>query len=188
MVYKMCEVCAFFANGLEEVEALTVVDLLRRAEISVTTVSIHDRTEVIGAHGIKIQADITASQVHNFQEYKMIFLPGGGEGTQNLEECSLVKTLVCEFDREKKKVAAICAAPRILGKLGILQGKRSTSYPSVTDQLDGAIVTENSVETDGNITTSRGVGTAIDMRLELIRLLRGDERSEDVRKSIVYEK
>ena len=101
----------------------------------------------------------------------MVFLPGGGTGTDNLENSGKVKEVVSEFAKKGKKVAAICAAPRILGGLGLLEGRRCTSYHSVTD---------------GNITTSRGVGTAVDMGLELIRILCGEKRAEEIREEIVY--
>ena len=182
----MSRVCVFFVDGLEEVEALTVVDLLRRAKVEVTMVSIHEKEEILGAHGIKIQADARMSQIDDYQEFDMVFLPGGGTGTDNLENSGKVKEVVSEFAKKGKKVAAICAAPRILGGLGLLEGRRCTSYPSVTDRLLGGVVTENAVETDGNITTSRGVGTAVDMGLELIRILCGEKRAEEIREEIVY--
>lgn len=179
-------VCAFFANGMEEVEALTVVDLLRRAGVDVTTVSIHETTEIQSAHGIRIHGDGILDEVEDFQRFDMIFLPGGAGGTDNLESNEKVRDVIESFAEQGKKIAAICAAPRILGRMGLLRGKRATSYPSVMNLLDGADVTENSVETDGNITTSRGVGTAIDMGLELIRILCGQKQSEEIRQSIVY--
>lgn len=179
-------VCAFFADGMEEVEALTVVDLLRRAGVEVTTVSIHHTTEIESAHGIRIRGDMTLDELKDFQKFDMIFLPGGAKGTDNLEENERVRAVIRSFAEEGKKIAAICAAPRILGGMGLLRGRRATSYPSVMNLLKGAEVTENPVETDGNITTSRGVGTAIDMGLELIRILCGENESENIRQSIVY--
>ncbi len=181
-------VCAFFANGMEEVEALTVVDLLRRAEVDVTTVSIQDTLEIQSSHGFRICADALMKEVEDFQKFDLIYLPGGGVGTENLEKNEKVREVIQSFADAGRKIAAICAAPRILGKMGLLEGKRATSYPSVMNLLRGASVTENPVETDGNITTSRGVGTAIDMGLELIRILCGKEKAEEIRKSIVYEK
>ncbi len=181
-------ICTFFADGMEEVEALTVVDLLRRADVDVTTVSIHERTEIVSAHGIRIHSDITFQEVADFQKFDMIFLPGGGKGTDNLEADERVKKVIRSFFDGEKKIAAICAAPRILGGMGLLKDRRATSYPTVMDLLRGAVVTENPVETDGNITTSRGVGTAVDMGLELIRILCGLDKAEEVRESIVYRK
>ena len=164
-----------------------MVDLLRRAKVEVTMVSIHEKEEILGAHGIKIQADARMSQIDDYQEFDMVFLPGGGTGTDNLENSGKVKEVVSEFAKKGKKVAAICAAPRILGGLGLLEGRRCTSYRfRERVRLLGGVVTENAVETDGNITTSRGVGTAVDMGLELIRILCGEKRAEEIREEIVY--
>ena len=182
----MSKVCAFFADGLEEVEALTVVDLLRRAEVEVTTVSIGQQTEVLGSHGIRLHADTTLDQVDDFMKFEMVFLPGGGLGTENLEKNQQVRDVIGSFFAAGKRIAAICAAPGILGAMGLLKGRKATSYPSVTGRLEGAEVTENPAQTDGNITTSRGVGTAIDMGLELIKILCGEEKTIEIGRKIVY--
>lgn len=183
----MGKVCVFLADGFEEIEGLTVVDLLRRAGQDVLTVSINDTLEVTGAHDIKVKADTVFAQA-DYKDADMLVLPGGGLGTDNLESCQPLKDLVTAFTQEGKKVAAICAAPRILGGLGLLKGKRATCYPSVMDKLTGAQATEDPVVSDGCITTSRGVGTAIDFGLELIAQLESEDKAREIAASIVYKK
>lgn len=180
----MSNVIVFLADGFEEIEGLTVVDLLRRAGITVTTVSIKEEKEVMGAHKIPVLADNTLSQA-DFETADMLVLPGGMPGTLHLGECKTVTETCVEFFKEGKEVAAICAAPSVLGDLGILQGKRCTCYPGFEDRLKG-IVSTNPVEADGNVTTSRGMGTAIPFALKLIEKLMSAEKAEEIRNSIIY--
>lgn len=182
----MIKVSVLLADGFEEIEALTVVDLLRRAQIYVGTVSIMEDYMVHGAHGINVQAEDLFEEV-NFAEADAIVLPGGMPGTTNLKEHEGVKRVVTDFAEKGKTLAAICAAPTVLGDLGILKGKRITCYPSVETEIQGAVITKTPVAVDGNIITSRGVGTAIDFALELIAVLVGRERALKVAESIVYE-
>ena len=181
----MIKVSVLLADGFEEIEALTVVDLLRRAQIYVGTVSIMEDYVVHGAHGINVQAEDLFEEV-NFADVDVIVLPGGMPGT-NLKEHEGVKRVVLDFAEKGKTLAAICAAPTVLGELGLLKGKRITCYPSVETEIQGAVITKTPVAVDGNIITSRGVGTAIDFALELIAVLVGRERALKVAESIVYE-
>ena len=181
----MKKVYVFLADGFEEVEALTVVDLLRRAEMNVVTVSIKEEKQVMGSNQIPVLADDVFSKV-DCSDADLLVLPGGGEGTENLEKFQPLLDMVKSFVSENRRVAAICAAPRILAGLGLLEGKKATCYPSVMDMLEGAEKTTDTVAVDGCITTSRGVGTAIDFALELIAQLDSPAKAAEIAESIVY--
>ncbi len=178
-------VYVFFADGLEEIEALTPVDLLRRAGVDVKTVSIYpDRKNVTGAHNIEITADSVLSG--SYDDADILVLPGGMPGTVNLLECAPLMDIVDRQNAKGGRIAAICAAPaRILGSKGLLKGKNATCYPGMEDLMEGATPVIKTVVTDGNITTSRGLGTAVDFACELITLLCGKERSDEIRSSVV---
>lgn len=173
------------ADGFEEIEALTVVDLLRRASVYVDTVSITDEYMVHGAHGINVQTEDLFDEV-NFVEFDMIVLPGGMPGTTYLNEHSGVRRVVKDFAESGKYVAAICAAPGILGGLGLLKGKRAACYPSVEEKLSGAVIMKVPVVQDGNIITSRGMGTAIDFSLKLVEILTDKVKADELAESIIY--
>ena len=179
-------VYVFLADGFEEIEALTPVDLLRRAGVEAVTVSIYEgRKTVTGARKITVCADITIDEAVP-DKADVIVLPGGMPGTVNLLECSKLMTLVDAQNANGKRIAAICAAPaRILGAKGLLKGKKATCYPGLEEYLEGATPVTDSVVTDGNITTSRGLGTAVDFACELIRLLCGADKADEIRKSVV---
>lgn len=181
----MSKVIVFLANGFEEIEGLTVVDLLRRADINVETVSISDSLTVTGAHNISVSAD-TLIKDASLSDADMVVLPGGMPGTLNLGNCKLVTDTVTEYFNQGKRVAAICAAPSILGDLGILNGKRACSYPGFEDRLAGAATSENEVEHDGTVTTSRGLGTAIPFALSLIEQLTDAETAAKIKESIIF--
>ena len=181
----MKKVSVILADGFEEVEALTVVDLLRRAKIYVDTVSTTEEYTVHGAHGINVQTEDLFEEV-NFVESDMIVLPGGMPGTTNLNEHEGVRRVVKDFYNEGKYVGAICAAPTVLGNLGLLKGKRVSCYPSVEKEIQGAVMTGANVTVDGNIITSRVVGTAIDFALKLIEVLSGPEKAAEIADAIIY--
>ena len=182
----MKKVSVILADGFEEIEALTVVDLLRRAQIYVGTVSITDDYTVHGAHGINVQAEDLFEEVA-FVESDMIVLPGGMPGTSNLNAHEGVRRVVKEFNRDGKYIGAICAAPTILGNLGLLKGKRVSCYPSVEQEIQGAVMTRTDVTVDGNLITSRGAGTAIAFALKLIEMLSGAEKAAEIAEVILYE-
>ncbi|MEF2766110.1 MAG: DJ-1 family glyoxalase III [Dorea phocaeensis] len=182
----MKKVSVILADGFEEIEALTVVDLLRRAQIYVGTVSITDDYTVHGAHGINVQAEDLFEEVA-FGESDMIVLPGGMPGTSNLNAHEGVRRVVKEFNRDGKYIGAICAAPTILGNLGLLKGKRVSCYPSVEQEIQGAVMTRTDVTVDGNLITSRGAGTAIAFALKLIEMLFGAEKAAEIAEAILYE-
>ena len=179
-------VYVFLAEGFEEIEALTPVDLLRRAKIEVKTVSIYPgRKNVTGARGIEVTADITIDEADTAKA-DMLVLPGGMPGTVNLLECDRLMKAVDEANAAGRRIAAICAAPaRILGSKGLLKGKKATCYPGLEELMSGATPVIKTVVTDGNITTSRGLGTAVDFACEIISLLLDAKTSDDIRKSVV---
>ncbi len=181
----MSKVYIFLADGFEDIEGLTVVDLMRRAGIEITTVSIKDTREVTTSHGITLLTDRLFKDT-DFSDGDMLVLPGGMPGTVNLGAYEPLVELLKKYYAEGKKVAAICAAPSIFAKLGFLKGRRATSYPSFLDQQSGTVITEDSVVSDGNVTTSRGLGTAIDFALSLITQLEGGKKAEEIADSILY--
>ena len=178
-------VYVFLAEGFEEIEALTVVDLGRRAGLDVQTVSITRDKTVTGARGIPVVAD-TVIKKADWDGADMLVLPGGMPGTRNLEACEELMAHVDEMSRSGRNVSAICAAPTILGHRGILNGRRACCYPGLEGQLTGAEVCADTVSEDGNIITSRGVGTAIDFALAIITKLVSKEKADEIAKSVVY--
>lgn len=181
----MKKVSIFLAPGFEEVEALTPVDLLRRAGAQVTIVSIGEEKAVTGSHRITVTADKLFEEM-DFSDQDMLILPGGQPGTNNLKACKKLRDLLENANNQEKLLAAICAAPIVFGDMGLLKGKKATCYPGCEDGLIEAEYMTDRVVTDGNITTSRGVGTAIPFALSLIEQLFGKEKSEEIRTSIVY--
>ena len=182
----MIKAAVFFADGFEEVEALTVVDLLRRANFQVSMVSITEDLSVTGSHNITVKADLPITKLA-FNEQDLFVLPGGMPGTTNLASCQkLCEELPVQSSRGKL-IAAICAAPTVLGQLGLLQGKKACCYPGMEGGLPFAKPTTLPVTKDANIITSRGVGTAIPFALSIIEELEGKEFSDKLAKSIVYQ-
>ena len=181
----MKRIAIFFAEGYEEIEALTVVDMCRRAGIQIDMVSVTDAEYVTGAHGISVRMDKGLKE-YDFADVDMIVLPGGWPGTPNLEEATKLMYNVDAFAKDGKYVAAICAAPSILGHLGLLNGKTACCYPGFEEELTGATVTYNPCEVDGNIITARGMGCAIAFSKEIIRVFMGDEKAEEVVEKIIY--
>lgn len=179
-------VYVFLADGFEEIEAVTPIDILRRAQIEVTTVGVTGST-VTGAHGIQINTDIPIEYC-NMQHAQMLVLPGGMPGTSNLEASKDVTQAICLAAQTGKYVAAICAAPSILGHLGILQGKHATCFPSFKNELSGALLTKAPVEVDGNIITSRGAGTAAEFAFSLARLLAGEQTVKKLMRSMQFQR
>lgn len=181
----MKKVAVLLADGFEEIEALTAVDLLRRAQIYVDTVSITEEYMVHGAHGINIQTEDLFDEV-NFAEFDMIVLPGGMPGAENLEKHEGVRRVIMDFYETGKYIGAICAAPSILGGLGLLKGRRAACYPSVEDKLSGAVIQKVPVIQDGTVITSRGAGTAIDFALKLVEVMTDKIKSEEIADMIVF--
>ena len=173
-----------FETGYEEVEALTVVDLLRRAKVDCLMVAADDQDTVTGSHGITVKMDEKISELAD--DADMIVLPGGMPGVTNLIANEKVRNLVCGQYEAGRYVAAICAAPTIYGEMGLLEGKNATCYPGMEDKLLGANWQEQPVVVDGNFVTSRGVGTAIAFALTLVTILKDEETAKSLANSIVY--
>lgn len=167
----------FLADGFEEIEAITPIDLLRRAELDVVTVGIGDQG-VTGAHGISILADITHHQVELSKDIEMIVLPGGMPGTLNLEKNPVVQKAIDYAMENNIYIGAICAAPSILGKKGLLDGKNATCFPGFEFQLKGANISSSPVVVDGNIITAKGAGVAVDFSIKLVEILSGDKSAK----------
>ena len=176
----------FLANGFEETEAIAPIDILRRSEVEVVTVGIGGGT-ITGSHGIEITPDIIDSDVILSDKVDMIVLPGGMPGTLNMAGNKILCDALKKQAESGKRVAAICAAPSVLGGLGLLKGKKATCYPGFEDKLLGADYTHEGVVTDGCITTARGLGYALDLGLELVRLLIDEDTALKLKDSIQYE-
>ena len=181
----MAKVYAFLADGLEEVECLAVVDVLRRSGIETVLVSVSGKQEITGSHGIRLMADVLFEEADPDQA-DILFLPGGMPGTLNLGADKTVNDVIRKFAAEGKLVCAICAAPSVLGVAGLLEGKRATCHPGFEDKLIGAVTSEDEVVVCDNIITSRGMGTAIPFAFEIVRYFTDDETVETVRKGLVY--
>lgn len=182
----MIKTAIFLADGFEEVEGLTVVDMLRRAGIPIDMVSITGKKEVTGSHHITVTADCLIESLP-FEEYSYLILPGGMPGTKNLEACKTLTDQLTYFAENGKHVAAICAAPSVLGHLGILKGKKACCYPSFEKELTGADVSFDRAVTDGNVITSRGLGTAIHFASAIIADINGKDAAGEIEQAIVYE-
>ena len=181
----MSRVGIFLADGFEEIEGLTVVDILRRAGIDISMISINGKKKVTGAHGIALDTDEDIVQCDP-DKLDMLVLPGGMPGTTNLAACEKLTEALKKADQEKRGIAAICAAPSVLGDLGFLKGKKAVCYPGFESRLTGAEVLAVPVVTYGHITTSRGMGTAIAFALELTKRLKDEETAKQVGRSIIY--
>ena len=181
----MKKVGIFMADGCEEIEGLTVVDIVRRAKLEMTTISITNKKEVTSSHNVTFLTDALASEV-DFDGFDAIVLPGGMPGTLNLGASDMVNKVIKKFAGEGKIVAAICAAPTAFGAFGILKDKKATCYPGMEAGLHCAEVLYDSVVTDGKVITSRGMGTAIDFGLKLVEILTDQDTSEKLAAAIVY--
>lgn len=173
------------AEGFEEVEALTIVDLLRRAGIGVQTVSIDSSLSVKGTHGVTVDADITFDKA-DYAGCEMIVLPGGMPGAANLGDHEGLTAEIKNAAAAGRKVAAICAAPMVLGACGILDGKKATIYPGMEDRLTGADPQKDGVVVDGNIITGKGPAFAMDFALALIEEISGRAKADEVAEGLLY--
>lgn len=181
----MAQALIFVADGHEEVEMLTVVDMVRRAGISIDMVSITDSYEVTSSHKVTLKTDKLISEV-NFDEADMIILPGGIPGTPNLAACKTLTDKIIEFNEKGKMLAAVCAAPTIFAGLGLLGGRKATCYPDMAEKLTGADYVKQPVVVDNNIITSRGMGTCIEFAGAIITKLKDEAIAELVKKKIIY--
>ncbi|MBQ7956325.1 MAG: DJ-1/PfpI family protein [Lachnospiraceae bacterium] len=181
----MSKIAVFFATGYEEIEALTVVDLCRRAKIETEMISVTGEDSVTGSHGIAVTMDKQFEEV-DFDSLDMIVLPGGMPGTKNLEAHQGLMEQLDRFYKEGRGVAAICAAPSIFGHRGYLKGRNACAYPGFESHLENAKVSENSVEVSEHVITGRGMGCAIDFGLAIVERFCGKEAAQDLAKGIIY--
>lgn len=181
----MSKIGIFMADGCEEIEGLTVVDMVRRAKMEIDTISIMGKREVTGSHQITFLADVLAEDA-DFDSYDGIVLPGGMPGTLKLGANDTVKEVIGKYAAEGKLVAAICAAPSVLGENGLLQGRYAVCHPGFEEKLLGADTGEENVAVDGHFITSRGMGTAIDFALAIVHYLDPAYDMEDLKKKLVY--
>lgn len=181
----MSKVYVFLAEGFEEIEGLTVVDLLRRAKIETEMVSIMTTKQVKGSHGIEVSADSMFAD-HDYTDAALLVLPGGMPGTLNLGNHQGLCELLKKHYAEEKMIAAICAAPSVFGQLGFLNGRVATCYPGFESKLEGAIVCATKVAVDGTVITAKGMGAAIDFSLKLIELLVNKETADEISAGIIH--
>lgn len=177
-------VYVFLAEGFEEIEAVTPIDILRRAGLSVKTVAVGP-SPVAGAHGIRVMADVGLEEVC-MEQAELLVLPGGMPGTSNLEANATLLSLLRDANANGIYIGAICAAPSILGHMGLLDGKRATCFPGYEDTLAGAIVQDTGVVADGTIITARGAGCAAAFGFALASLLVGEEKTAELCHTMQY--
>lgn len=179
----MPKVVMLLADGFEEIEAMAVVDILRRAGIEVAIAGLHDGP-IASARKVRVLPDTVIDAVRA-EHYDMVVLPGGQPGADNLNADPRVRGLLQAFARSGKLTGAICAAPYVLANAGVLDGKRATAFPSFRDRLGGATYEERSVVQDGNVLTSRGPGTAIAFGLAIAARLAGEDTARKVREAML---
>jgi 4-methyl-5(b-hydroxyethyl)-thiazole monophosphate biosynthesis len=186
-------VVLFLANGFEEIEALMPLDLLRRADVEVTTVAINgsgaDERCITGAHGISVLADISAADFVLPNDVEMVILPGGMPGATNLDASPLVDSVLRTAYARGAHLAAICAAPLVLGRRGYLEGRRATCYPGFEKELTGAAVVSGGCVIDtsekGTVVTAAGMGVAYDFGMKLVELLRGKACADHIHSAVM---
>lgn len=181
----MAKVYEFIANGSEEIEALTVVDVLRRGGVEIVTVSINDTEEVELSHGVVMKCDTTIAAA-DFSDADMLLLPGGLPGTYNLRDCEAVRAAVKSHYDAGKKVGAICAAPIVLGSLGILEGKKATCYPGCEEGMTGAEYTHELVTVDGNIVTGEGPAATLPYAYTILGLFADEATVNGLKEGMMY--
>lgn len=182
----MGKVCVFLADGVEEIEALTVVDLCRRGGVELVMVSITGKRQITSSHQVSFLADALFEEI-DFDTVDMIVLPGGMPGTKNLEAFGPLMEQVDRFHAQGRYLSAICAAPSIFGHRGFLEGRNACCYPSFEEHLKGARVSHKRVEVCDHFITSRGMGTAIEFGLAIVARMKGQQAADQLKQTIVYE-
>ncbi len=181
----MPRVAIILADGFEEVEAVAIIDVLRRAGIDTIVAGLHDG-HIASTRNVKIIPDTVIDTV-NSDDFDMIVLPGGQPGTDNLNADPRVKELIRSFSKMGKLIGAICAAPIVLARAGVLQGRHATSFPSYKNNLGGALYEEESVVMDGNVLTSRGAGTALTFGLAIVERLINKEKAQTIKEEMLVQ-
>ncbi len=180
----MKQIAVHLAEGFEEVEAITIIDVLRRADLKVTTVSISGKKQVTGSHQITIIADQLFEET-DYEVFDMIILPGGMPGSKNLDKHEGLKQQIKSFHQEGKRIGAICAAPLVLGNTGILKNKEAVCYPGYENYLTGAKIKSDPVAVSENIITGRGVGAALKFSLKIVEQLESKEKADKLAKAML---
>lgn len=173
----------FLADGFEMIEALTPVDILKRAGLEVKTVSVKGDT-VTSSHGVKVTPDIKIEDIEDIDDVKALVLPGGMPGTLNLQSTPSLIDLIKECNAQEKYICAICAAPLILGEMGLLKGKNATCYPGFEEKLKGAVIKSDKVVKDSNIITAKGAGAALDFAFKIVEELVSADKALEIASSI----
>ena len=182
----MKPIFVFLAEGFEEIEALTPVDVLRRAGLSVKTVSVMDKYIVTGAHGVPVLADVMFDEVFA-EDVEMILLPGGLPGATNLDAHEGLSGMILNFAKAEKPLAAICAAPLVFGYRGLLEGKKATCYPGFETYLKGAQYTAALVEKDGNFITGKGPGAAMEFAFAIVEKYCGIDKVNELKQGMMIQ-
>lgn len=180
----MEKIAVHLAEGFEEIEAISIVDVLRRAGLDVVTVSVTEKTVVTGAHKISVTADQLFEAV-DYQLVDMIVLPGGMPGSKNLNNHAGLKKQIMEFSKKGKWLGAICAAPLVFGQLGILKNKKATCFPGFENYLEGAEITGAHTEVDGKIITGKGAGVAIRFALKIVEMFKGADFAKELAEKMI---
>lgn len=182
----MKTIFVFLADGFEEIEALAPVDILRRAGLSVKTVSVMDEQVVAGAHGVPVLADVMFDEI-NAEDAEMILLPGGLPGATNLDAHQGLSQMILDFAKEEKPLVAICAAPLVFGNRGLLEGKKATCYPGFDTYLKGAQYTAALVEKDGNFITGKGPGAAMEFAFAIVEKYCGMDKVNELKQGMMIQ-
>lgn len=180
----MTKIAVLLADGFEEIEAISVIDILRRAGIDTVTFGLHSR-KVHGSHGIAFQSDDLLDNL-KAEQFDMVFLPGGQPGSNHLKSDERVIKLLQSFSAKGKKIGAVCAAPTVLAAAGLLEGINATSYPGYENQMAGANYSNERVVIDGDIITSRGPGTAAYEAFKIVEIFQGKESADKLRSAMQY--
>lgn len=180
------KIYVFLAEGFEEIEAIAPIDIFRRADIEVVTVSVSGEKAVCGAHGITIIADTVFEDTTFIGDY-LLFLPGGMPGTLNLEQHQGLRNLILQQAEQRKEIAAICAAPSVLGKLGLLKGKKAVCYPGFEKNLYEAELCEQKLIKSDNIYTAKAAGASISFALKIVEDIKGVDQSQHIAKAIFWD-
>jgi 4-methyl-5(b-hydroxyethyl)-thiazole monophosphate biosynthesis len=180
----MSKVLVLLSPGFEEIEAVTIIDILRRGEIKVVIAGL-EKEDVTGSHNISIKSDIYYKNV-NIDDFDFLVLPGGQPGTNNLKANPTIIEWIQKFNKDKKIIGAICAAPTVLKNANIIKNVKITSYPSEKDNFDNEFYSEKNIVMDKNIITSRGVGTSIEFALELVNIINGKNVRDDLATKILW--
>ncbi len=181
------KVALLLATGFEEIECITIWDILRRAEIEVDGISVEDKELVEGGHGIFVKSDKKISEI-NPEDYDMVVLPGGAVGTENLKKNDKVIELLKYFEQKKKPIGAICAAPTVLAKAGVVKNKVVTAYPGFEEVFKDSVYVKDIVAESENILTSRGPATAMEFALKIVEKLLSKEKADDLAAKLLYER